>query len=308
MKRIIQYLILLLVANTTFAQQDPQYSLYMFNTLGVNPAYAGSRDALSFGLVHRNQWIGMPGAPVTNALFAHMPLKNNKMGVGLEITNDNIGPKSQNYFNVDYAYKIKAGKGKLAFGIRAGVIAFIYDWNKIEYKNEQDGFLQYAYTSNFTVPNFDFGMYYNTTTFYAGLAFAHLNKASYDVLTQQLSDSVSSRMYRHSTFTIGKAFVLNNKWTLRPSMLLRAVEGGIANIDLNISAMYNQKIWAGISLRSTEDVVLTLEFVPNKKIRIGYSYDYNTGKLRTYTGGTHEIFLGYDLQFKNVKMTSPRYF
>jgi type IX secretion system PorP/SprF family membrane protein len=280
----------------------------MFNKLGVNPAYAGSRDALSMGLVHRNQWVSMPGAPVTNALIAHMPLKGNKMGVGLEITNDKIGPKTQNYINLDYAYKIKAGKGKLAFGIRAGIISYNYDWSKIEYKNENDGYLQYVYTSNFTVPNFDFGLYYNTAKFYAGLAFAHLNRAAYDVLTQQLSDSVSSRLYRHSTLTLGRAFVLNDKWVLRTSMLIRSVEGGLANLDLNFSILYNNKIWAGMSLRSTNDVVLMIEFNPNKKIRIGYAYDYNAGKLRTYTGGTHEIFIGYDLQLKNVKMMSPRYF
>ncbi len=307
MKRTL-FILAIFLSIRSFAQQDPQYSLYMFNPLGVNPAYAGSRDALSMGLVHRNQWVGMPGAPVTNALFAHMPLKNNKMGVGLEITNDNIGPKTRNFINMDYAYKIKAGKGKLAFGLRGGIIAFNYDWSKVEYKNQNDGYLQYLYTSNFTVPSFDFGIYYNTSKFYAGLAVTHLNQASYDVLTQQLSDSVSSRLYRHSTLTLGKAFILNDKWVLRPSMLIRTVEGGIGNVDLNISVLYDQRIWAGISLRSTSDAVLLLEFIANRKLRVGYSYDYNFGPVKSYTGGTHEIFLGYDLQFNKVKMNSPRYF
>ena len=308
MKRTLLYLVLILSAAGLKAQQDPQYSLYMFNPLGVNPAYAGSRDALSIGAVHRNQWVGMPGAPVTNALFAHMPLKNNKMGIGLEVTNDNIGPKSKNYINADYAYKIKAGKGKLAFGIRAGIITYNYDWSKVEYKNDHDGYLQYIGTSNITVPSFDFGMYYNTTTFYAGFAVTHLNQASYDLVTQQLSDSVTSRVYRHSTLTLGKAFELNKKWVLRPSLLIRSVEGGIGNIDLNFSALYNQKFWFGFSLRSTQDMVFTLEVNTNSKFRIGYAYDHNFGKIKSYTGGTHEIFLGYDLQFKKVKMTSPRYF
>ncbi len=307
MKRTL-FILAIFLSIRSFAQQDPQYSLYMFNPLGVNPAYAGSRDALSMGLVHRNQWVGMPGAPVTNALFAHMPLKNNKMGVGLEITNDNIGAKTRNFINVDYAYKIKAGKGKLAFGLRGGIIAFNYDWSKVEYKNQNDGYLQYLANSNFTVPSFDFGIYYNTPKFYAGLAVTHLNQASYDVLTQQLSDSVSSRLYRHSTLTLGKAFILNDKWVLRPSMLIRTVEGGIGNVDLNISVLYDQRIWAGISLRSTSDAVLLFEFIANRKLRVGYSYDYNFGPVKSYTGGTHEIFLGYDLQFNKVKMNSPRYF
>ena len=173
MKKILIILTVLTALNG-FAQQDPQYSLYMFNPLGVNPGYAGSREALSAVLVHRSQWVGLKGAPVTQAFAINTPLKNKSMGVGLNVTNDKIGPKNILSATAVYAYRIKIGSGKLAFGLRGGIQNYNYNWDMIEYKNQEDQIPNTA-VGSFVIPTFDFGMYYHTNTFYAGIALEHLN-------------------------------------------------------------------------------------------------------------------------------------
>jgi type IX secretion system PorP/SprF family membrane protein len=138
MKKIVLISILWLIALEGFSQQDPQYSLYMFNPIGVNPGYAGRREVLSAVLVHRSQWIGLEGAPETQAFSLNMPLNNKKMGVGLQIVNDKIGAHTTQTLKATYAYRLKLGNGKLAFGLSGGILNYNFDWGKIDYKQQED--------------------------------------------------------------------------------------------------------------------------------------------------------------------------
>ena len=158
MKKLTLIFLLFMAAMQGFAQQDPQYSLYMFNPLGVNPGYAGSRELLSGVLIHRSQWVGLDGAPETQALAINTPMKNKKMGLGLQIINDKIGPRTTQTLSASYAYRLKLGSGKLAFGLRGGIVNYSYDWNKIEYKDDEDAIPTTA-NESFMLPTFDFGMY-----------------------------------------------------------------------------------------------------------------------------------------------------
>ena len=288
-----------------FAQQDPQYSLYMFNPLGVNPGYAGSRELLSGVLIHRSQWVGLDGAPETQALAINTPMKNKKMGLGLQIINDKIGPRTTQTLSASYAYRLKLGSGKLAFGLRGGIVNYSYDWNKIEYKDDEDAIPTTA-NESFMLPTFDFGMYYNTRTFYMGLAIDHINEAKYHLLQSQDTVTSDAKQYSNSIFTIGKAFMLNDDLVLKTSSLIRA-SNSTGNIDINVNLLIKNRILFGFSLRKNTLILLT-EINITKNLRMGAAYDYDRSDLATSTSGSFEVFLGYDIGLFKSKVVSPRYF
>jgi type IX secretion system PorP/SprF family membrane protein len=306
MKKTVIITFLFVAMQSIFAQQDPQYSLYMFNPLGVNPGYAGSREVLSGVLIHRSQWVGLDGAPETQVLSLNSPLKNKKMGLGLQLVNDKIGPRNTQQISASYAYRIKIGPGKLAFGLRGGIINYNYDWSKIEYKDTEDAIPTTA-AESFMKPTFDFGMYYNTNTFYIGLAADHLNQAKYNLLNS--SDTVNSvaQQSTNLTGTLGKAFVLNDNLVLKTSILMRASKAA-GNLDLNGSILINNKILFGLTLRSTQTFVLMTELNISKNLRLGVGYDYDASDVAKSTSGSFEVFLGYDVGLFKSKVVSPRYF
>lgn len=307
MKRILLILTLLTVLKG-FAQQDPQYSLYMFNPLGVNPGYAGSREALSGVLVHRSQWVGLEGAPVTQAFSVNSPLKIRSMGVGLNVTNDKIGPKNIITATAVYAYRIKVGAGKLAFGLRGGIQNYNYNWDMIEYKDKEDQIPNTA-VGSFVIPTFDFGLYYNTNTFYAGLALEHMNEAQFSFTKAMVETNNGAQVYSHITGTIGKAFVINNELVLKTSTLIRSDRQGNGNIDVNGSILINKTIQFGLTLNTRKSFIILAEYNINKNFRVGYAYDHNFSALTQSTGsGSHEIFVGYDFNLSKTRVTSPRYF
>ncbi|TXB64371.1 type IX secretion system membrane protein PorP/SprF [Vicingus serpentipes] len=307
MKKIV-LILTLLTSLQSFAQQDPVYSLYMFNPLGVNPAYAGSREVLSGVLIHRSQWVGFDGAPTTQAFAVNSPLKNKSMGVGLQIINDAIGPRNVLTATGTYAYRLKIGRGKLAFGLKGGIQNYSYDWAKIEYKDEQDEIPNNA-AGSFIIPTFDFGIYYNTNTFYAGVAIDHLNQAQYKVSSSLSTEDNPAKVYSHLTATVGKAFVLNSNLVLKSSALIRGDGQGNGNIDLNGSVLIKQTFLAGLTLTTRNSIIVLTEFNINKNFRVGYAYDHNFSDLTSTAGsGSHEIFIGYDLSLFKSKVISPRYF
>lgn len=307
MKRILLILTLLTVLKS-FAQQDPQYSLYMFNPLGVNPGYAGSREALSGVLVHRSQWVGLEGAPVTQAFSVNSPLKIRSMGVGLNVTNDKIGPKNIITATAVYAYRIKVGAGKFAFGLRGGIQNYNYNWDMIEYKDKEDQIPNTA-VGSFVIPTFDFGLYYNTNTFYAGLALEHMNEAQFSFTKAMTETNNGAQVYSHITGTIGKAFVINNELVLKTSTLIRSDRQGNGNIDVNASILINKTLQFGLTVNTRNSVIILTEYNITKVFRMGYAYDYNYSDLTQTTGsGSHEIFVGYDFNLSKTRVTSPRYF
>ncbi len=308
MNKKILIILTVLTALSGYAQQDPQYSLYMFNPLGVNPGYAGSREMLSAVLVHRSQWVGLEGAPVTQAFAINSPLKNKTMGLGLNMTNDKIGPKNIITATAVYAYRIRLGSGKLAFGLRGGIQNYNYNWNMIEYKDKEDQIPTTA-VGSFVIPTFDFGMYYHTNTFYAGLALEHLNESQYSFTKQMSNTSNGAQVYSHITGTVGKAFVLNHELILKTSALIRSDRQGDGNIDINTSLLIKKTIQFGLTLNTRKSIIILAEYNLNKNFRMGYAYDYNFSDLTQTTGsGSHEIFVGYDLSIFKSKVISPRYF
>ncbi len=317
MKKIIIILMLLFIGLQSFSQQDPQYTLYMFNPLAVNPAYAGSREVLSAVLVHRSQWLGLDGAPETQAFAINTPLRKKKMGLGLQIVNDKIGPKTTQNITGAYAYRLKLGRGKLALGLKAGIINYSFDWNKVEYQEDEDA-IRTESPKGFLIPTVDFGIYYNTRSFYSGLAAEHLNQSSFNFAETQSADtpqngssidggsSGGSKKDVNFIATAGKAFVLNDNFVLKTSILGRYANNS-GNVDVNVSVLIKNKILFGASVRANAVIVLT-ELNISKKLRMGIGYDIETGGLSKSTTGSFEIFVGYDVGLFKSKVVSPRYF
>lgn len=313
MKNKILIIMLCLFGLQGFAQQDPQYSLYMFNPMSVNPGYAGSREVLSGVLIHRSQWVGLDGAPETQVLSVNSPLKNKKMGLGLQIINDKIGAHTTQTFKATYAYRLKLGKGKLAFGLSGGIMRYNYDWAKVDYKDNDDAVPELS-PESFTLPTVDFGIYYNTNTMYIGFGAEHLNQASYGFEQENNvstglnggTNNNTAQQYINYTGTIGKAFVVNTNLVFKASVLFRLVEK-TTSADVNAGILIKNKIYFGASVRPTAIIGLT-EINLTKYLRMGIAYDFERSDVASSTSGSFEIFLGYDLKLFKSKVTSPRYF
>lgn len=307
MKRYLLTIFLFFFLVESYAQQDPLYSQYMFNLFAINPAYAGSRDAVSATVNYRHQWVGFDGAPTTQTVTVHAPLKGKNMGVGLQVINDVIGPKNVSGAMLSYAYRIKLGKGKLSFGLRGGLLNYSFDFNKIEYKDLEDQILTNG-SETFMVPTFDFGTFYYTKTFYAGAQISHLNEARYPILESPVNRDLEARLYSHVSVTVGKAFEVHPEIVLKPSIFLNGADNGMGYIDINMSALFSETFWVGASFRTGFGVIGLVEMDVNDKLRIGYSYGYATNPLRVAQSGAHEIFIGYDFNLLQKRVASPRYF
>jgi len=289
------------------AQQDPQYNMYMFNPLSVNPAYAGSRDALSVALIHRSQWVGFKGAPTTQNLAIHAPFRGKNMGVGFQVMNDNIGPKNTLAISGDYAYKIKLFTGKLGFGIRASLYNYKFDWSKINYKDTREASYNLGRESYF-MPSFDFGMYYSDKKNYIGIEASHLSEDRIGITDKNINKTNTIEQNAHLTLTAGRAFVIQKDLVFKPSILARGMVNSPLLLDINASIFFKQTLWLGLSYRKRYGMAALIEYYLTKELRVGYSYDYPFNTLKTGNGGSHEIFVGFDFDIFKSKLISPRYF
>lgn len=298
---------LVIVTSGVFAQQDPQYNMYMFNPMSVNPAYAGSRDALSIAIINRSQWVGFEGAPQTQNFAIHSPLANNKMGLGLQVLNDRIGPKNTLSISMDYSYKIKMGRGNLGFGLRGSLNNHRFNWDELNYKDELEPTLGEG-RETYMAPSFDFGLYYSDKKNYLGIEATHLTQDRLGILSDNINISNTINQKMHFTLIAGRAFKLNKNFILKPSILAKAAINTPLLLDFNTSVFMYEKVWLGLSYRKSYGMSFLSEFYLTKEIRVGYSYDYPFNQLRSGTGGSHEIFLGFDFNIFNSKIISPRYF
>ena len=285
-----------------FAQQDAQYSQYMFNHLALNPAYAGSKEALSSALVYRNQWTGIDGAPSTASFSMQTPLKKKNVGLGMEIISDKLGPQSANSLLLSYAYRINVLKGKLSFGLRMGMYDYSFDWSKMDYRDQNDVYNTKTRSSKITGTG-DFGFYYYSRTFYWGFGMTHLNRGK---TTDVSVNDTSSRQSVHYFMPIGKAFEVGNV-IINPSLLIKGAGNAPPEVDLNLNVLLKERLWLGVSYRTRYGIVFMTQYMINEKMKVGYSYDYGMNKIGTVGKGTHEIMIGYDINIHGTKMVMPRY-
>jgi len=293
------------LAPSAFAQQDPIYAQYMFNMLAVNPAYAGSRDVLSLTALYRYQWANIPGAPKTFTFSGDMPILKEKVGVGLTLNNDRIGIENRTNVYANVAYRIRLSKGTLAFGLSGGGTFFNADYASVP--TSSDGKNDNAFNSAVStfIPNIGGGVYYNTDRFYIGVAAPQL-------LTQKLiaatSDQSKAIQRRHVFLMAGYVFRLSENINLKPSALVKYVEGAPMQFDVNLNCWIIEKIGVGVSYRNGSGIAALLEFQATDQFRIGYAYEYSTTRINIASPGSHEIMVRYEFGFNKTKVISPRYF
>jgi type IX secretion system PorP/SprF family membrane protein len=300
-KTSLTFLLFFFISLCVEAQQEMRFTEYMFNLYQVNAAYAGSRETLSLAGIVRSQWTGLEGAPQMQSLTMNTPILTKNIGIGVMFRNESAGASSQTQFMGSFAYRFRLAKGKLSFGLSAGLLNNRFNWSKAEFKDPSDQ-VQSSGVENTYTPTFDFAGYFYTNTFYLGFQIENLNQSQINILVDG-----ESKNYIHSTFIIGKAFVLSKKVVFKPSALFRTTQAA-QQLEVNASFLFNETLWAGITFRSDNELSLILEYNINQKLRFGYSFDYALDPVQSNSAGSHEFFVGYDIQVKNKNMASPRYF
>ncbi len=308
MKLIKHYIIAFALFSCTVgvAQQLPQFTQYMYNTISINPAYAGSREALSIIGLHRSQWVGFDGGPITQTLSIHTPLRNDRIGVGLTFIEDDLGPENFTYLYGDFSYTIPVGAtGKLAFGIKGGFTQYSLD---AQFLNDptiaNDDFFK-GFQRVWT-PNIGLGVYYHTNRFYFGLSAPRV------LNTDRNKNEGFEALERISYYAItGAVLDVNQDIKWRPSVLLKATNGAPISLDLTSTMLFYEKFWVGGSYRINQDTSAAgafMDFQISPQLRVGYSYEKPFSEIRRYTSGTHEVLLIYEFKFISSKLKSPRYF
>lgn len=310
MKKIsILILFFALFNSSSFAQQDAQYTQYMYNTISVNPGYAGSRDVLNLTGLYRTQWVGLEGAPKTMTFSGHSPLRNEKLGLGLSIVRDQIWIQDETYLNLDFSYTINTSvNGQLAFGIKAGAHLLNIDFAKTNPENDtDDNFNTANNVDNKFSPNVGFGVYYHTNKFYIGYSAPSLLKTKY------YNNDISSISYLakhriHHYLIAGYVFDINDSTKFKPAFLFKAVEGAPLQADLSGNFLFNEKFTLGLAYRWDAALSGLVGFQLSESLMIGYSYDWETTELNNYNSGSHEIFLRFELKSSKDGIISPRFF
>jgi len=299
-------ILLLFFAWNVSAQQDPMFTQYMHNPVSINPAYAGSSGTLNFVSMHRQQWVGMDGAPKTLTLSVNSPLFNYNVGVGLSLIYDVIGPVKQTGLYADYAYHLKLStKTKLAFGLKGGVN--IYDVNLLNLIGSQnDDYIASNGIRKMYLPNFGVGSYLYSDRFYLGFSIPKMLQNSLTDAGNNLD--LANKEERHIFITGGMVIDLSEKIKFKPSTIVRMVSGSPLSAEISAAILLNERLWLGGMYRFGDSVGAMVKFNLTNQLSVGYSYDLTHSGLQPYNKGTHEVFVSYDLVFKNRKILSPRYF
>ena len=302
MKTRILLFVLMFTGVISYAQQDAQFTQYMYNTINVNPAYAGSRGALSIFALHRTQWVGLDGAPVTNAVSINTPINGSNLGLGVSLINDKIGPTNENTFSADLSYTIPTSETfKLSFGVKGTANLFNLDVTKLNPIDADDESFQ---NYNKFSPNIGAGIYLHSDKAYLGLSIPNF------IQTNRYDDN-DVRIFKEkiNTYLIaGYVFDLNQDIKFKPALITKMVEGAPLQIDVSGNFMFSEKFVVGVAYRWSAALSGMVGFQVSDGLYIGYGYDRETTNLKNYNSGSHEIFLRYEI-FKNInKITSPRFF
>ncbi len=307
MKKIAIFLIFsFLFFTDIFAQQDPQYTQYMYNMNVVNPAYAGSRGTLSLGLLGRTQWTNVDGAPKTFTFDAHAPL-GRKVGMGFSVIADEIGPVKEQNIYVDFSYTLTTSdEGRLAFGLKGGVTLQDIDFLSIELPQDPNDPL-FEDNVNETYPNFGAGIYYYTDKFYVGFSVPNILKSTHFEKEGGIITEASEEM--HYFLTSGYVFNFSNTLKFKPSVMLKGANSAPVSVDLNANFLMYDRLELGGSYRIGDSLSALINFAVTPDFRIGYAYDYTISDFSSLSpGGSHEFILLYDIDFSKKNLKSPRFF
>ena len=287
-----------------FAQQDAQYTNYMYNTININPAYAGSRGVMSIFGLHRTQWTGLDGAPVTNAVSINTPIENSNLGIGLSFVNDRIGASDESTISADLSYTIQSTSiYKLSFGMKATANLLNVDYTKLNRYDLIDPKFKNNVENKFS-PNIGAGAYFYSDKLYVGLSVPNFLQS--DIFNDNTSTTSLERL--HYYLIGGYVFDLSSSIQFKPAFMCKTVVGSPLQVDLSANFLFNEKFVLGAAWRWDAAMSLMAGFQVNHKLYIGYGYDLETTQLSNYNSGSHEIFLRFELSKDPERIVSPRFF
>lgn len=298
--------LLILLVGSVSGQQQFGFTQFMWDQSTINPAYAGTSEALSSRVFYRNQWAGFDGAPKTQSLSVHSPIFDGGFGAGLNVLHDEVGIYNDFVFKANFSYKLQMQKGHLFFGLSGGYQAHQSFWSTINPADEGDQAVPYGDVKD-GLPNFGFGMYYQHANAYIGLSIPRLLENGISVTSPEGNIATVVDNVRHYYLTGGYLFEINENLKLRPQAMMRYVENTPLQADVNVSALFNDVLWVGAGYRLGDSVDLMMQYQISPQFSIGYAYDFTLTKLQNHSG-SHEIFLGFDLWRKSDGYDHPRYF
>ena len=292
-----------------FAQTEPMYSQYMYNMLGVNPAYAGNREALSLNFFQRNQWVGIKGAPKTTSISMDQSIKDGKLGWGIQVYDDRLGVEAASGLNGMLSTRIQVSeKGILSGGLSFGMMNYRINLNDVNNRNNPNdpSFISIDNPSKWN-PSLGMGIYYNTDRFYAGLATPSILKArlaSYENMITSIQTSNAFHLFANA----GYVFDINEDVKLKPSTMIKMVSGAPIETDINLNVWLKDLLGFGASYRTGDAFVGMVELQATSNLRFGYAYDMPFNPLKYFTKGSHELILRYEIGNFKTKIKSTRYF
>ena len=288
------------------AQQDPQFTQYMFNMLALNPAYAGSSDRVSLKGLSRHQWVGFEGAPTTQTLTIHSPVWHESLALGGSLFRDSHGPITQYSFMADVAYRIFLGDAKLSFGLKGGLNLLQGNYQSLNPQQAGDQVFQQDVNSKLD-PQFGFGVMYYSDRYYIGISTPKMLRTQF-FETDSLSFISEPGQRAHFFLSGGYVFDMGTYHKFKPTFLLKAVEGAPLSFDLSANFLFYEKFWLGAMYRYDDAVGVLAQYLITNDLSIGYAYDYPLSILNNYSGGSHEIMVGFEFGNKVKGVRSPRYF
>lgn len=303
MKKIF-FAIVFLCITSIYAQQEPQYTQFMYNTSIINPAYAGSKGNTNIFALYRSQWVGLEGAPSTANFSMHKPIEETKMGYGVSVLNDKIGPSDETQFSVDLSYTLFLNKdNRLAFGLKTTGNILNIDYSKISEYNQGENIMNARISNRFS-PNIGFGLFYYNSNSYLGLSVPMILDAKrYD----DVATSAVNQRY-HVYLMGGKVFDLDYNLKFKPAFVLKETSGTPLQVDLSANMLYNNKFSFGVSYRWNIAVSGMAGFQINDNLFVGYGYDQEVSRLTKIVSGSHELFLVFDIFGNKSRMDTPRFF
>ena len=306
---MIACIVILLNNSKLFAQTEPMYSQYMYNMLGVNPAYAGNREALSLNFFQRNQWVGIKGAPKTTSISMDQSFKQGKLGWGIQVYDDRLGVEAATGFNGMLSTRIQVSeKGILSGGLSLGMMNYRINLNDVNNRNNTNdpSFISTDNPSKWN-PSLGMGIYYNTDRFYAGVSTPSILKsrlASYENMNTSIQKSDAFHLFANA----GYVFDMNEDVKLKPSTMIKMVSGAPIETDINLNVWLKDILGIGGSYRTGDAFVGMVELQVTSNLRFGYAYDMPFNPLKYFTKGSHELMLRYEIGNFKTKIKSTRYF
>jgi len=303
--KFLHILLALFLGTPAFGQLEPLLDQHQLNGLAINPAYAGSQDALNVGIHTRAQWTGFEGAPRTLTLSAHTPMKNKKVNLGLVVMGDRLGTKTETGFLLNYAYRMTLGSAKLSLGLAAGISHLTMDMDMFRYSDEGDLLLQDP-GQRMVLPEFSLGAYYHSEKYFVGF--------SMPFFMSHFSSDVSGKYQiafrpAETNYLLYGGYIFRASETIEifPSALLRTIPANAFQCDIHCDVIYRQQFWLGANVRTNGQLSALLQVQVNPQFRIGYSYGYELSELSSYQHGSHELALRYNFRY-TLNVISPRYF